>query len=119
MRISMDKPVVWADGCSYMGILPLVGVVKVSEGAKIGGTGTALVEDGSDEIRSAVKLGNGPFVPLRVSDLMPCGDGCIGIRGHAKDCRNLYKGSTQTLVLQLDNGNETPPIAGKLFQFAP
>lgn len=35
MRISMKKPVVWADGCSYMGILPLVGVVKVSEGAKL------------------------------------------------------------------------------------
>jgi hypothetical protein len=118
MRISMEKPVVWADGCSYMGILPFVGVIKVSEDGKLDDMGRA-TGDGGDEIQGAVKLGNGPFVPLRVNDLTPCGDGCIGIRGHAKDCRNLYKGSTQTLVLQLDNGNETPPIAGKLFRFAP
>ena len=115
----MEKPVVWADGCSYMGILPFVGVVKASEDGKLDDIGRALTEDGGDEMQGAVKLGNGPFVPLRVNDLMPCGDGCIGIRGHAKNCRNLYKGSTQTFVLQLDNGNETPPIAGKLFQFAP
>lgn len=115
----MEKPVVWADGCSYMGILPFVGVVKIFEGAKIDDTRRALAEDGGEEIQSAVKLGNGPFVPLRVNDLIPCGDGCIGIRGHAKDCRDLYKGSRQTFVLQLDNGNETPPIAGRLFQPAP
>lgn len=119
MRISTEKSVVWADGCSYMGILPIIGVVKVSEDARLDDMGRALTEDGGDEIQGAVKLGNGPFVPLRVNDLIPCGDGCSGNRGHAKDCRDLYRGSRQTFVLQLDNGNETPPIAGKLFQLAP
>jgi hypothetical protein len=119
MRISTEKEVIWADGCSYMGTLPLVGVVKVLQDAKIDDTGRALAEDDGDEIQGAVKLGIGPFVPFRVNDLLPCGDGCIGIRGHAKDCRDLYKGSRQTFVLQLDNGNETPPLAGKLFQPAP
>ena len=103
-------------------VLPLVGVVSVVERAKIDDLGAhigALAENGADKIQGAVKLGDGPFFPLRVNELITCGVGCSGNGGHAKNCQKLYKESRQTFVLQLGNGNETSPIAGKLFQSAP
>jgi hypothetical protein len=71
----MEKPVVWANGCSYIGILPFVGVVKDFESAETDDFGRALAKAAGDEIQGAVKRRSGPFVPLGVNDLILCGEG--------------------------------------------